>query len=102
MGDDLVETFPTYIVTTGLSDAIASSGLSGIELDDVLVTKDPQFEQFFPDVAAALPSWRWLRPVGTPHQSDFWQDEAGRLVLSEKALDILQRFQLANAEVVEL
>ncbi len=102
MGDDIVETSPTYIVTASLSQAIESSRLSGARLDDVVVTKDPQFEEFFPDIASSLPRWYWLRTVGNPNDSDFWQDEAGRLVISENALNLLQRFNISNAEVTAL
>jgi len=102
MGDDIVETFPTYIVTATLTEAIGTSRLSGARIDDVIVTKNPQFEEFFPDMALSLPRWYWLRPVGDPRDSDFWQDEAGRLVVSENALDLLRRFNISNAEVSAL
>lgn len=98
MGDDIVETFPTFIVTDALFGAIESSRLSGVEFDDVIVTKDRQFEQLFPDVASSLPRWYWLRPVGRTHTSDFSQDDAGRLIVSEKALELLQGFNINNAE----
>lgn len=102
MGDDIVETFPAYIVTATLAEAIGTSRLSGVRIDDVIVTKNPQFEEFFPDIALSLPHWYWLRPVGDPHESDFWQDEAGRLVVSESALSVLRRFHISNAEVTAL
>jgi hypothetical protein len=35
MGDDIVECFPTFIAAA-LSSAILSSGLTGVELDEVL------------------------------------------------------------------
>lgn len=102
MGDDIVESFPTFIVTSALADAIASAGLSGVEFDDVIVTMNPQFEELFPEVASSLPAWRWLRPVGAPLVSDFWQDETARLVLSDDALCVVRRFRIDNAELSEL
>lgn len=102
MGDDIVESFPTVIVTATLADAIMSFGLSGVEFDDVDVTLNHQFEEFSPDVASSLPAWRWLRPVGQPLISDFWQDDSARLMLSEAALDVIRRFRIGNAELSEL
>lgn len=98
MGDDIVETFPAFIVTEALADAICASQLSGVILGDVIVTKDPQFEEFFPEVASSLPHWRWLQPVGTPHESDVWQDDNGQLVLSERALTLFRNFRIGHAE----
>jgi len=102
MGDDIVESFPTFVVTAALAEAIVSSGLSGVELDDVIVTMDPQFVELFPDAASSLPAWRWLRLDGQPHKSDFWQDESAHLMLSADALDVLRRFRIGNAELSEL
>jgi hypothetical protein len=100
-GDDIVATFPVTIVTDALANAILEHGLTGAEFDDVIVTKDPQFEEFFPTEAAALPKWRWLRPVGRPHAADFWQKDSGELVVSERALRLLRQFHLNHAEIEE-
>jgi len=102
LGDDIVATFPSSIVTEELAQAIAKEGLTGVQFGDVVVTKDPQFERFFPDQAAALPKWRWLRPVGKPHVSDFWQDEKGILYVSERALNLLRRFNLQHGRIGEV
>jgi hypothetical protein len=101
-GDDIVATFPVTIVTDALAKAIMEHGLTGAEFDDVIVTKDPQFETFFPTEAAALPRWRWLRPVGRPHAADFWQKENGELVVSDRALRLLRQFHLNHAEIEEV
>ena len=57
-GDDIVATFPVTIVTDALANAILEHALTGAEFDDVIVTKNPQFEEFFPTEAAAWPKWR--------------------------------------------
>jgi hypothetical protein len=87
-------------VTARLAEAIAAAGLSGAELDDVAISKDPQFVRFSPEMADSLPEWRWLRPTGEPHASDFWQSPDGRLVVSERSLNVLHRFNLNHAQVV--
>jgi hypothetical protein len=99
LGDDIVAAFPCSIVTTGLAKAIADEGLTGAQIDEVTVTKNPHFERFFPDTAAILPEWRWLRPTGQPHDSDFWQDAQGILIVSERALNLMRKFSLENCRI---
>ena len=101
-GDDLVETFPCFLVTQALADAIARSGMRGAEFDDVIVTKDPQFEMFQAEVAARLPRWRWLRILNGTGAADFSQDDKGRLIVSQEALELLRLFRLDHSEVVEV
>lgn len=38
LGDDLLETFPCYIVTESLASALLSARLTGFELDEVELT----------------------------------------------------------------
>jgi hypothetical protein len=99
LGDDIVASFPCTIVTTTLAAAIAEEGLTGAQIDDVIVTKNPQFEHFFPDIAATLPDWKWLRPTGKAHESDFWQDEQGILIVSDRALNLMRKFSLENCRI---
>ena len=102
LGDDLVESFPVFIVSDRLAQAIQHEALSGVELDTVKVTKDPQFDHFFPEAARSLPDWKWLRPNGHPHVTDFWQQDDGALVVSERALSVLRRFNVGHCEIEEL
>lgn len=99
LGDDIVATFPCSIVTEPLAQAIVDEGLTGAQFDEVTITKNPHFERFFPDTAALLPAWKWLRPTGQPHESDFWQDEQGILIVSERALRLMRRFSLENCRI---
>lgn len=99
LGDDIVAAFPCSIVTNALAQAIVDEGLSGAQIDEVIVTKNPHFERFFPDTAAILPEWKWLRPTGEPHESDFWQDEQGILIVSESALKLMRKFSLENCRI---
>jgi hypothetical protein len=99
LGDDIVASFPCSIVTEALAQAIVEEGLTGAEFDDVTITKNPHFERFFADTAALLPQWKWLRPTGQPHDSDFWQDDQGILIVSDRALKVLRRFSLENSRI---
>ena len=99
LGDDIVASFPCIIVTEALAQAIVDEGLTGAEFDEVTITKNPHFERFFEDTAAQLPAWKWLRPTGQPHESDFWQDDQGILIVSEHALKLLRKFSLENCRI---
>jgi hypothetical protein len=101
-GDDIVESFPCFIVSEALAHAISETGLSGVRFADVLVTKDVQFERFSPEIASTLPSWKWLQPVGVPNIDDFWQDETARLCVSDRAYAVLSGFCLKAAEISEI
>ena len=102
LGDDIVESFRVFVVSRRLAEAIEQAGLTGASFNDVKVTKDAQFERFFPDVASSLPQWRWLRPTGQPHLSDFWLQSNARLVVSERALKVIRAFTIDHCEVEEL
>ena len=101
LGDEIVTSFPCMLVTERVAAALEAADLSGLRFDDVLVTKDPQFDMFFPDKAAALPRWRWLCPDGAPGASDLWQDNLADLIVSERALGVLSKFQIDNCGVEE-
>jgi len=62
LGDELMETFPCFIVTESLAETLSSSSLTGLSFDDVLITKSPLFDEVHPGLE--LPSFRWLRPIG--------------------------------------
>lgn len=99
LGDDLVETFPCYLVSHRLADALGATALTGFVLDDVVISLDPQFVRFFPDEAAAVTGWRWLRLIGTPFESDFWADTTARLHVSDAALAVLRGFRLDHCQI---
>src|SRR5690349_15029857 len=99
LGDDIVESFPCFLVTRRLAEAIEREALTGAEFAQVKVTKDPQFVRFYPQVADSLPDWLWLKPAGEPHVSDFWLLPNANLVVSGRALGVMRRFALQHCDV---
>lgn len=98
LGDHLVESFPCYLVSAPLADALSASGLTGFELADVEVELDPQFKEFEPSGAASLPKWRWLQVARDP-SADMWLDELAQLHVSGEALAVLRTCQLDHCVV---
>ena len=101
-GDDLVTSFPCFLVSDRLAKAMVEAHLAGLELAEVEVTVDGQFRDFLSQSADSLAGWRWLRPVGEPWASDLWVDERADLHTSSTAMNVLRRFSLAHCEIVEV
>jgi hypothetical protein len=99
LGDQLLETFPCFIVTEAVADAIKEAGLSGCGFGLVDVKKSDVFEELNP--GGVLPEFVWLKVCGVAGVSDFGLTEDHRLVISEVANKLLKSFGLENADFRE-
>ncbi len=63
------------------------------------VTASEQFEELYP--ARQLPKFAWLRVEGKPGQEDFGIAPDARLVVSQRALDVLRQLGVSRALVTE-
>lgn len=95
--DDLIETFPCYIVTRRLKMAIEESSLIGFILGPVEISKSVMFDEIHPGME--LPEFHWLKVNGIKGKDDFFIADDHRLVVSRKALDIFQKFTLENCDL---
>ena len=100
LGDELLEGFPCFIVTSRLADAVRKSQLSGAATGEVEVTLTDQFNELYP--GRLIPKFMWLQVSGTAGIDDFGTDSTGRLVVSERALRLLETMKLENCEVAGL
>ncbi|WP_256573945.1 MULTISPECIES: hypothetical protein [unclassified Pseudomonas] len=99
LGDQLLESFPCFIVTEVVASTIKEAGLSGCSFSPVDIKKSETFEELSPDVV--LPVFVWLKVSGVAGVSDFGLAQDHRLVISEEANRLLKRFGLENADVQE-
>jgi hypothetical protein len=97
LGDALLESAPCYIGTQRLVEEIKLAQLKGIDFDEVEVTKSLQFDTLYPN--RELPKFKWLKINGVPGQDDFGVTTDLQLVVSEKALAVLQKVGLSTALV---
>lgn len=97
LGDALVESTPCYIVTERLAAEIGRSQLTGASFDRVETSKSEQFEELYP--GRELPKFLWLKVVGSPGRDDFGVTPDLRLVVSERALAVLEDVGIAHALV---
>ncbi|MGA2125003.1 MAG: hypothetical protein ABSG76_02520 [Xanthobacteraceae bacterium] len=97
LGDAILETFPCFIVTVDLSDAIEQTKLTGVRFASVEISTSELFQGFYP--GRQLPSFRWMQVHGRAGAHDFGVSPQFILIVSARALDLLRRFGLEHAEV---
>lgn len=97
LGDDLLETFPCYIVSESLAKEIELAGLTGYTFDDVETSKSEQFEELYP--GKELPKFYWLKVEGVAGKDDFGVAEDCRLTVSTKALEVLKKGKIEEADL---
>ena len=98
LGDSLLETFPVFVVTRALGDALTSSRLSGFTLTGSEVSFPDQFVDLYGD--RDLPEFFWLRVAGQAGVDDFGLSNDHRLVISLRALDLIKSHSLAHADIL--
>ncbi|MEE4962429.1 hypothetical protein V2K05_05385 [Pseudomonas alliivorans] len=97
LGDDLLESFPCFIITKRLADAISVPPLSGFALMPVEISKSENFIESHPHVK--LPEFQWLKISGSAGSDDFGLTENHNLVISKSALEVLKRFNIKQADL---
>lgn len=98
LGGEIVESYPSFLVSERIANAIRLAGLSGVSFGEVEVSIDPQFQLFDPKIVGSMPGWVWLQPDGSIGVDDFWVDEVAQLGVSSRAYELLSRFDVASAE----
>jgi hypothetical protein len=99
LGDILLESFPIFIITDNAIKELQSEGMAGLRSEDLETTVSQQFRELYPQ--RLLPRFVWLQVIGRPGHDDFGTDSSGRLVVSEAALQTLNRLGIKNAEVAD-
>ncbi|PPF45489.1 hypothetical protein C5B85_07940 [Pseudoclavibacter sp. AY1F1] len=96
LGDELVGVHPDFIVAASLADTLRVSELTGFELREAIVTKSPEFVSY----AGALPErWERLVPTGHNDSGDDFAQSGGALLVSERALALLNSHRIVEAEL---
>lgn len=98
-GDDLLTTFPCFIVTDRLAALIEATKLSGYSFAPVKCVKTETFDDLYP--GRSLPAFRWLKVTGTVNCDDFAIDDEHRLVVSDAAYAVIAQGNIAHCEVIE-
>lgn len=96
LGDDIIESFPYYLVTPRLAADLEASGLTGFRLGAARVTLSEEAADFG---ITEVPDFRWLMISGRPGEDDFGTLDNGQAIISEGALQALQARTLDNCEI---
>jgi len=100
LGDDLLESFPCFIVSEPLKDDLISSGLTGFEIEGAEVSKSEDF--WSEDTYSNLPKFYWLKVSGEDLFNDFKIAADYRLVVSDKALSVIRRHNINHADITPI
>lgn len=99
LGDPLLETVASYIVTKSLKKRIELAQATGCEFETVEISKSGEFIDFYPD--RELPEFAWLQITGIPGRDDFGLSSKHRLVVSQRMLDIFRDEGMAHCDIAE-
>ena len=95
LGDDLIESFPCYLVTKNLKKSLENSGLNGFEFHSVKISTSEIFNEIHSK--KNLPEFSWIKIKGTNEKSDFFIKE-NKLAVSERAFDLLKKFNINHCD----
>lgn len=88
LGDELLTSTPCFIVTSALARDMNGARLTGFLIDDVEVSVSEQFKAFNGDLT--LPEFQWLKIQGVAGLDDFGLGAGLRLVVSARAMAMLE------------
>lgn len=97
LGDVLLESFPCFIATIDAVTKLQRLPVTGVQFDDVRISKSVQFQDMYPN--QVLPKFKWLKVLGRPGLEDFGLGRDFRLVVSDRVLNALKPLGLSNAVI---
>jgi hypothetical protein len=97
LGDDLLESFPAFIVTADAASRLEAADLSGFRLADVEIGTSETFDEV--GANRQLPEFRRLEVTSRAREADFGLDDDNVLVVSDAALDVLRQGRLEHADI---
>ena len=97
LGDDIIETFPCFAISSRLKEELVKSDLTGFELAPLIVSCSPEFSSEYVDVPPS--GFVWLKIQGETKSCDFSLGRNFKLRVTERALAVLQRFRLGACRI---
>ena len=95
--DDLIESFPVFLVSERLAARIGAAGLGGFRLEEARVRPSDEYLAGYGDVAHG--QYRWLRIAKPQPGADAWLDDAHRLCVSDRLMEVLRSHRLDRCGV---
>lgn len=107
LGDELLKARPCYIVTKDIMDSFIDNGITGAKFEDIMLSFSEDFFDMYEDTSKVPPFVR-LMPVNkvdgidSNMVEDIYLDKCNRLVVSEKAMKILEEHRIDNCDIEQL
>ena len=100
LGNDLLELFPCFIISEHVLNEIFQYNFSGfnIKYDKLIISKSELFNDIYP-AGKKLPDFYWFDITGKAGVDDFGISQENSLIVSERALMFLKKFNLDNCEI---
>lgn len=99
-GDAIVASFPCFLVTLAAKNALEGGGMIGADFADVEVSTSDEFNGLFPHTD--LPPFVWMKVYGQAGRHDLGVGSDGRLIVSQRALDLLANLGTSHALITPL
>jgi hypothetical protein len=93
--DVLFTSWPAYVISEEAKQALIKSGFTGMSFDEVEISKSYIYEENHGSKSPG--KFSMLRIEGEAGRDDFGIGSEWRLVISERALDLLDNLGLPNA-----
>jgi hypothetical protein len=110
LGDDLLESTPTFIVSSKLGTELENSDFIDYKLEECLITMSDEFIEMYPN--KEIPAFSRFIPLGKIEVEEenfknwsghhFCLSPKGELVVTQEALDFLNRFSIDNCFITPL
>jgi hypothetical protein len=97
--DDLIESFPVFLVSDALASALTAAGLTGYTLDDAEVIQSREYIDVYG--GGAIKRYLWLR-IEPSHAGDCWLDEDYRLCVSDRMMAVISQHEIGGCGVATL
>ena len=97
-GDDLLTSFPEYMATDALKEALEISEFTGFSFHDMEITHDVYFDYNY-QLGRPLPKFWWMKITGQAGKDDLYIYK-GDLFISEPLLNFIkQNFSTNNLDI---
>jgi len=97
--DDLIESFPVFLVSDDLAARLSEEGFVGFEFADADIVPSLEYRETYGDAPHKV--YRWLRVSGDS-STDCWLSDDHRLCVSDRMMSRLQQGDLTNCEIEAL
>jgi hypothetical protein len=86
-GDQIVRAFPCYLVARSLATEFRRAGLTGFDQQEFKLDLSADYRERHPQLVS--PDFVWLTVSGTAGSDDFGIGDRNRLIVSQRALDLI-------------